>query len=144
MFKERIKHILTRFKTEFNNLKDSLMQELQEERKRLQALEGTNPSNLNIDKAGNLVESQTANDAATAALLMAEEQASGRRLRRREEKAADAASSITSSQPSNNAAVTSSSRRKQANNIYTFSTRPDQYWYFYSFRYAFAGTRHSG
>lgn len=119
------------------------MQELQEERKRLHSLEATNPSNLSIDKAGNLVESQTANDAATAALLMAEEQASGRRLRRREEKSADVATSTTSSQPTSNAAVTSSSRRKQANNIYTFSRRLflscDS---FYTFRHAFAGTRY--
>lgn len=75
------------------------MQELQEERKKLQILEqASSSSNLTVDKTGNLVASCTApestapllsNDAMTAALLAAEEQAavaSGRRLRRREEK----------------------------------------------------------
>lgn len=118
------------------------MQELQDERKRLQALE---QAQLTIDKTGNLsaLEPQVnggsggiVSDAATAAMLAAEEQAavvSGRRLRKRDDKVSAAmneaglpTSAITSTANTTISTATngaSNSRRKQANNIYTFSKK---------------------
>ena len=118
------------------------MQELQEERKRLQVLEQASINNLTVDKSGNLVKSstgtstvessQTDGTISTAALLAAEEQASGRRLRRREDKEkekdviqqssgnAGISSSVNVAAISSTAAATAS-RRKQVNNIYTYS-----------------------
>lgn len=125
------------------------MQELQEERKRLQTLEQTSVTNLFVDKTGLLVKSSFNSDsgsvsgpggsvegsqndgiATTATLLAAEEQATGRRLRRREDKEKDLipqvsgstglSSSVNVSGISSTAAATAS-RRKQVNNIYTYS-----------------------
>ncbi len=97
------------------------MQELQEERKRLQALEGSNVANLLVDREGNLIEAQQT-DSQPSTQLTAEEQATGRRLRRRDEKAAPEAATSVIPSAANNTAAASSSRRKQVNNIYTFST----------------------
>lgn len=144
-FETEIKQIEREHQTEFNNLKEALMQELQEEKKKLQLLEQASSSNLSIDKTGNLITNDSSsssssgsttviNDALTAALMAAEEQAavaSGRRLRRRDEKLVGegvinglptiSTTSISTVAP---AAVTSASasRRKQVNNIYTYST----------------------
>ena len=120
------------------------MQELQEERKKLQVLEQASSSNLTVDKTGNLVASMASesvnisSDAMTAALLAAEEQAaaaSGRRLRRREEKGESVpglppissngtgSNGLNAAGPSTAATTTTNaSRRKQVNNIYTYST----------------------
>jgi hypothetical protein len=144
-FETEIKQIEREHQTEFNNLKEALMQELQEEKKKLQLLEQASSSNLSIDKTGNLITNDSSsssssgsttviNDALTAALMAAEEQAavaSGRKLRRRDEKLVGegvinglptiSTTSISTVAP---AAVTSASasRRKQVNNIYTYST----------------------
>lgn len=121
------------------------MQELQEERKKLQILEQASSTNLTVDKTGNLVastatESKNINsDAMTAAFLAAEEQAaaaSGRRLRRREEKGGESVPGLPPSSATGTgsnglngigatttATTTSTSRRKQVNNIYTYSTK---------------------
>lgn len=123
------------------------MQELQEERKRLQVLEQASVNSLTVDKTGNLVKSsgtsgpgsigtvespQNDGTSTTAALLAAEEQASGRRLRRREDKEKDKdviqqssgstglSGSVNVTGISSTAAATAS-RRKQVNNIYTYS-----------------------
>lgn len=121
------------------------MQELQEERKRLQMLEQVSSANLAIDKSGNLVvsggipstgvdSSSNLNDAMTAAMIAAEEQAavaSVRRLRRRDEKgdnvSANGLAATSMASTAGNAigqtvtGSTSASRRKQVNNIYTYS-----------------------
>lgn len=97
------------------------MQELQEERKRLQALENTNAANLSVDRDGNLVEVQQS-DPQPSTQLTAEEQASGRRLRRRDEKSVLEAANPVASTASGTTTTATSSRRKQVNNIYTFST----------------------
>lgn len=118
------------------------MQELQEERKRLQVLEQASVNSLTVDKSGNLIKSsigtsnvessQIDGTITTAALLAAEEQASGRRLRRREDKEKDKdviqqsfgiagiSNSVNVAAISSTAAATAS-RRKQVNNIYTYS-----------------------
>lgn len=110
------------------------MQELQEERKRLQALEHT--SNISVDKTGNLLASiapstSVEGNAESTANMTAEEQAAtGRRLRRRDDKELSNMNSTnglfpTSINPSltaQTAATNSASRRKQVNNIYTYST----------------------
>lgn len=116
------------------------MQELQEERKRLQVLEQASVNSLTVDKTGILSagtgtvieSSQTDGAITTAALLAAEEQASGRRLRRREDKEKDKdlmqqssgsagiSSSVNVASISSTVAATAS-RRKQVNNIYTYS-----------------------
>ena len=111
------------------------MQELQEERKRLQALEHT--SNISVDKTGNLLASTATSTSAegnaeSTANMTAEEQAAatGRRLRRRDDKELSNMNSTnglfpTSINPSSTAqtaASNSASRRKQVNNIYTYST----------------------
>lgn len=115
------------------------MQELQEERRKLQALEEASAGAFSVDKTGNLVMAKDSmGDAVTAAILAAEEQASAaansRRLRRREEKASEALNGASSSNNlSNNASTNANSsngssfvasnnnRRKQVNNIYTYS-----------------------
>ncbi len=105
------------------------MQELQEERKRLQALESSNVANLSVDCEGNLLEALQ-NDSQPSTQLTAEEQATGRRLRRRDEKTTlEAAIPVPVSATAGSTATASSSRRKQVNNIYTFSTK----WSLYSF-----------
>lgn len=91
------------------------MQELQEERKRLQALE--NATNLSIDRDGNLVEAPQP-DTQPASHLTVEEHGTGRRLRRREDKSGH---DSTSTGHAIGITTTTSSRRKQVNNIYTFS-----------------------
>lgn len=141
-FETEIKQIEREHQSEFNNLKEALMQELQEEKKKLQILEQASSGNLSIDKTGNLITNESnststtsglANDAVTAALIAAEEQAavaSGRRLRRRDEKGGEggvnglppiSSASITAA-ATTTTATTSASRRKQVNNIYTYST----------------------
>ena len=139
-FETEIKQIERENQTDFNNLKEALMQELQEEKKKLQALEQASSGNLSIDKTGNLIinesnsgssgASTSITDAVTAALMAAEEQAavaSGRRLRRRDEKVGEGVMGLpltsTVNIPAAVAATTtiSASRRKQVNNIYTYS-----------------------
>lgn len=141
-FETEIKQIEREHQSEFNNLKEALMQELQEEKKKLQILEQASSGNLSIDKTGNLITNESnstsglVNDAVTAALIAAEEQAavaSGRRLRRRDEKGGEnginglppISSSSTTAAATTTAATTSASRRKQVNNIYTYSKQKD-------------------
>lgn len=150
------------------------MQELQEERRKLQILEQASNSNLSIDRTGNLITSSqpestgpgnNINDAMTAALIAAEEQAavaSGRRLRRRDEKGGEqglnglpsatgngVGSTVIPSVPT----ISTQSRRKQVNNIYTYSKKSKTFKTFkYSlfllllllFRYNVTGTRNFG
>lgn len=143
-YEAELKQIDKEHQLEFAALTDLLMQELQEERKRLQALESMEAQNgsqtLTIDKQGNLEEGGVGglpaavdDDAGLAAELAADSSsAGGRRLRRRELAALQASSlgadmpafpgsqsqagSAGARNPSNGAAASASgaSRRKQA------------------------------
>lgn len=166
-FETEIKQVEREHQIEFNNLKEALMQELQEEKKKLQALEQASSGNLSIDKTGNLIinelnsgssgGSTSITDAVTAALMAAEEQAavaSGRRLRRRDEKVVDGViglpltSSVTVSTAAVATTTISASRRKQVNNIYTYSNFKTSGFYSFPFfvfiRYHVTGTRYFG
>ena len=103
-YEAELKQIDKEHQLEFAALTDLLMQELQEERKRLQALESMEAQNgsqtLTIDKQGNLEEGGVGglpaavdDDAGLAAELAADSSsAGGRRLRRRELAALQASS----------------------------------------------------
>jgi hypothetical protein len=123
-------------------LKESLMHELQDERKRLEALEKAPNANISVDKTGNLVSPSGASFLASSTAttefsaeggaenpLTADEQAAaatGRRLRRREDKEPNgngtAANAVTSAS-TNQTGSAATARRKQVNNIYTYSTK---------------------
>lgn len=96
------------------------MQELQEERRRLDAIEQNGNAELTIDKTGNVVVAvePVADSAAPNEDLMA-----GRRLRRRDERAETGNGGNAASATGSVAQAVASGRRKQANNVYTYSTR---------------------